>query len=309
MGERVAIYPSQYGLEQIAIEAKSGPQALTDSNINEDEEGGEAKMTEAVRKYQLQRTKYYYAVAFCDSVATAAWLYDNLDGLDADGLCPGMLDLRFIPDDLEFPHPARDEATDAPTKYQGPSQQTSALRHSKVRCTWDEPPAHRKRDLMRKRFTPQELEKMDLDAYLASDSGEGSDGAGAEALKSLVQGADGSSDMEGSSDDGATKDVEGDMEATFSIGASKLEEELEERAKEAKGNKAGGQVHTLESGKPQSTWAAYLDKRKQKKKDRKAATKADKDKRKGIGEAKTREAMIQILMLGMAPLVQLSWRC
>lgn len=283
--ERVAVYPSQYGLEQIKIESTSGPQSLTDSNLNEDEEGGEAKMNEAVRKYQLQRTKYYYAVAFCDSAATAAWLYDNLDGLDADGLCPGMLDLRFVPDDLEFPHPARDEATDAPSKYQGPSQQASALRHSKVHCTWDEPAAHRKRDLMKKRFTPQELEKMDLDAYLASTSGEDSDGAGAEALKSLVQGAgaDGFSDMEGSSDDGATKDVQGDMEATFNIKADKLEEELEERAKEAK---AGGKVHTLESEKPKSTWAAYLEKRKQKKKDSKAKAKAEKDKRKGIGEGK-----------------------
>merc|ERR1712232_1539857 len=63
--DKVAIYPSQFGMEQLAKESQSGPTAITESGINEDED--EAKITEAMRKYQLQRTKYYYAVAYCDS--------------------------------------------------------------------------------------------------------------------------------------------------------------------------------------------------------------------------------------------------
>jgi hypothetical protein len=191
--DTVAIYPSQFGMEQLAKESQSGPTAITESGIKEDED--EAKITEAMRKYQLQRTKYYYAVAFCDSLATASCLYDQLDGLDAAGICPAEMDLRFVPEDLEFPHAPREEATKAPTRYQGPvADKASALGHTKVQCSWDEAPAHRKRDLMRKRFTPQELEQMDLDAYLASTSGEDDDGEGAEELKKLVRGTAGSDD-------------------------------------------------------------------------------------------------------------------
>lgn len=71
------------------------------------------------------------------------------------------------------------------------------------------------------------------------------------------------------------------MEATFSVGASKLEEELTTRVEEEKRN---GPLHTLESGKPKSTWAAYLDKRKEKRRERKQKAKSDRDKRKGGGE-------------------------
>merc|ERR1712232_1275642 len=102
--DKVAVYPSQYGLEQITKESESGPTGITDAGLDdeEDDKVKEAKVNEAMRKYQLQRTKYYYAVAFCDSPETATRLYDQLDGLDADGICPATLDMRFVPEDLDF---------------------------------------------------------------------------------------------------------------------------------------------------------------------------------------------------------------
>jgi len=33
----------------------------------------------------MNRTKYYWALVECDSVSTASWLYDQMDGLEADG--------------------------------------------------------------------------------------------------------------------------------------------------------------------------------------------------------------------------------
>lgn len=33
----------------------------------------------------MNRTKYSWALVECDSVSTAAWLYDQMDGLEADG--------------------------------------------------------------------------------------------------------------------------------------------------------------------------------------------------------------------------------
>ena len=112
---------------------------------------------------------------------------------------------------------------------------------------------------MKKRFSAQELAEMDLQAYLASSSEEEGD---ASELKALV-----GSDSEGSEEFGA-KEVQGDMEATFSVKASNLEEKLTERAKQ------GG--HTLQA-EPQSAWEKYLEKRKQKKRERKQKAKEDRE--------------------------------
>lgn len=291
--DRVAVYPSQYGLDQMAIEAQSGPQVFSEARSGPEQEEDEAKVNEAMRKYQLQRTKYHYAVAFCDSLNSASWLYDNLDGLDAQGISPGMLDLRFVPEDLEFPHAPREECSTTPGKYQGPvGAEKSAQGHTKVTCSWDEAPAQRKKDLMRKRFSPQELEQMDLDAYLASSSDDDEDAKkSANDLRKLLKGGDGedgeddgddSDFFKHDDDDDSGKEVEGDMEATFSYGASKLEEDLTERVQE---KSKGGKVHSLESAKPKSTWAAYLEKRKEKRKDRKAKARSDKAKRNGDEES------------------------
>merc|ERR1712012_1225940 len=121
--DRVVVYPSNYGKEQLAEEAQAGPPALTGAvgaaSIADDDESV-AMQSELLRKSQLQRTRYYYAVADCDSVSTACWLYDQLDGLEVDGICPGALDLRFVPDGLQIPHVPRGEAIETPNKYQAP---------------------------------------------------------------------------------------------------------------------------------------------------------------------------------------------
>lgn len=118
----------------------------------------------------------------------------------------------------------------------------------------------RRKDLMKKRFSPQELAEMDLQAYLASSSEEEGDVG---ELKALVP-----SDSEGSEEGFGSAEPQGDMEATFSVKASNLEEKLAERAKQ------GG--HTLQQ-EPQSAWEKYLEKRKQKKRERKQKAKEDRE--------------------------------
>lgn len=54
---------------------------------------------------------YYFAVVVCDSVATADYLYKSCDGIEFER-SSSKLDLRFIPDSMEFKHPARDVATE-----------------------------------------------------------------------------------------------------------------------------------------------------------------------------------------------------
>lgn len=179
-----------------------------------------------------------------------------------------------MPDDVEPPHEATSVATELPTKFAGPQMLRSATGHTKVKCTWDEPPVQRRKDLMKKRFTPQELAEMDLQAYLDSDSDD--EQQGAEDLKALVAGSDseGFFDESGSEmeKEQKSKKTEGDMEATFSVKASQLEDKLSARAKEE-----GQGVHTLQQ-QTQSTWEKYLEKRKQKKRERKLKAKEDKEK-------------------------------
>ena len=186
------------------------------------------------------------------------------------------MDLRFVPDDLAPPHEASSVATELPNKFAGPQQLRSAAGHTKVKCTWDEPPAQRRKDLMKKRFTPQELAEMDLQAYLDSESDD--EKQGAEDLKALVAGSDSegffdeSDGSEGEKQKRSASKNEGDMEATFSVKASMLEDKLSARAKQE-----GQGVHTLQQ-QPQSAWEKYLDKRKQKKKERKQKAKEDREK-------------------------------
>ena len=46
--------------------------------------------------------------------------------------------MSVVPDDLEFPHKVKEEATDVPVNYSfNPSKISRALNHSTVRLSWD----------------------------------------------------------------------------------------------------------------------------------------------------------------------------
>ncbi|UJR35527.1 hypothetical protein I4U23_028281 [Adineta vaga] len=208
----VTIYPSEYGLQQLETEKKFGPLPGTTKpvnttdqngngsghqseaeeepdepevksdddddvpnyNQNDDQDTTDPVMRERLRKYQLNRLKYYYAVVECDSEATAAKIYEECDGLEYETSAV-RLDLRFIPDSVTFDSsiPPHDQCTQIPDKtlYKPQLFRNTALTQTKVRCTWDETPIERRR-LTKKKYTLEELEKVDLDAYLASGTDE-----------------------------------------------------------------------------------------------------------------------------------------
>lgn len=56
-------------------------------------------------------SRYYYAVVECDSSATADYLYKSCDGAEFER-SSNVLDLRFIPDSMEFKHEPRDVAVE-----------------------------------------------------------------------------------------------------------------------------------------------------------------------------------------------------
>ncbi|KAI0533609.1 hypothetical protein GGR58DRAFT_100812 [Xylaria digitata] len=198
--EKVSIYPSEFGKERMKREELEGPpkeifkkgaqdedqlesdsEDSTDDSEDEDEkikkdmlqEGDDQDFdSDALRSYQLDRLRYYYAVVICSDLSTAGKLYNACDGTEYLA-SSNFVDLRFIPDDVAFDDEPRDECDSLVSNYQPTEFVTDALQHSRVKLTWDVAPdeAARKENI-RKAFTGSraELEENDFRAYLASDS-------------------------------------------------------------------------------------------------------------------------------------------
>ena len=70
-----------------------------------------------LRKYQIGRLKYYYAVAEFDSVKTAKTVYQDCDGAEFES-SSNFLDLRYIPNDTQFTDEPKEQTTNAPEIYE-----------------------------------------------------------------------------------------------------------------------------------------------------------------------------------------------
>jgi len=182
--ERVSVYPSDFGLERMAVENKFGPlsafqkdeskKAKTSSAkkvSGDDGDEGDAADNEQMRQYERDRLRYYYAIAEFDCVKTAMGVYHECDGIEYER-SSFKLDLRYVPDDQTFEgRQVRDSATDIPADYEAPEFQVKALQHSNVKLSWDDDdPARRK--TFRRKVTEENLKDEDFAAYLASDSEE-----------------------------------------------------------------------------------------------------------------------------------------
>ncbi|ESQ49920.1 hypothetical protein EUTSA_v10020182mg [Eutrema salsugineum] len=262
----VAVYPTDFGLERMKEEEIHGPaidgdrKKEDDDDDEEEEEEDEDVNNEKLRDYEKSRLKYYHAVAECDSAATADFLYKSCDGLEFEK-SSNKLDLRFIPDSMEFKHPPRDIATEAPSNYEGLDFQSRALQLSKVNLSWDEDEPHRIKTLNQK-FNPDQLAELEMKEFLASDESE-SDEDNNEASKkekrkekyrALIESEDAGSDKDGEEEENGQ-----DMEVTFNTGLEDLSKQIRER----------------KDKKSETVWDAYLRKKSEKKRARKNKQKDD----------------------------------
>nr|XP_027197419.1 pre-rRNA-processing protein ESF1-like [Dermatophagoides pteronyssinus] len=193
----VRIYYSKFGEERLQVEEEKGPsefifgkgQTVTeiddddddieqqpdklkdndDDEENEEEEITDPNTVEKLRKYQLERLKYFYAIVECDSAETAEIITKELDGLEYE--CSStMLDIRFVPDDMDFDDVRlKEECTTMPTSstYKAPLFTNTALQQSNVKITWDETDPRRK-EVFNKAF--EEDNENDIKTYLATSS-------------------------------------------------------------------------------------------------------------------------------------------
>ena len=238
----VRIYKSEFGKQRLEKEQLQGPEianpTLLDSDSDEDEfkgieedEGKDFNMV-ALRKYEIEKLKYYYAVVECDSVATALSIYKTCDGTEFESSA-NFFDLRFIPDEMEFNDEPVDEAFEAPVVYQPTDFITHALQHSNVKLTWDEQDPEWSKTT-KKKFSKQDLKDMDFKAYLASDSDDEVDLAeNVNKYKALV------AQKENENSEGT------DMEITFQPGLSEKAEQMLKKKQEEK-ERAGESVFEAE---------------------------------------------------------------
>ncbi|KAK6202422.1 uncharacterized protein RJT21DRAFT_19641 [Scheffersomyces amazonensis] len=255
----ITIYPSEFGKEQMQKEEIEGPprdlfkssknkkkvESDSDSDdeidvnskedleraarkLYEEDNGEEDYDSKALRRYQLQRLRYFYAVVTCDSVGTSKNIYDNCDGTEYESTA-NIFDLRYIPEDMEFDDSeAKDSCSKIPSSYRPDSGfVTDALQHSKVKLTWDETPKDRL-TLSSRPLSQKEIDEMDFKAYLASDTDESEteDVGLKNKYKNLLGGSFGSFGK-GKDEDEDEDDV--DMEITFDPGLKDTSEVKEEQ--------------------------------------------------------------------------------
>ncbi|KAL3844963.1 hypothetical protein ACJIZ3_002366 [Penstemon smallii] len=252
----VAVYPTDFGLQRMEEEAVHGPVGLFDDEKEHGDEDDDDEIdNKKLRAYEQSRLRYYYAVVECDSSATADYLYETCDGVEFERSA-NKLDLRFIPDSMDFKHKPRDVATEAPAEYEGLDFQTQALQHSNIHLMWDEDEPMRTKTL-KSLLKSEQPGESELNEILATDESEtdeddNADGTMDRSMKkrkrkdmylSLIQSGDGS-------DESGEEDNDQDMEVTFNSGL----EEISKRILEKKDNKS------------ETVWEANLRKRKEKKK-------------------------------------------
>ncbi|KAK0321309.1 pre-rRNA-processing protein esf1 [Friedmanniomyces endolithicus] len=298
--ERVTIYPSEFGRERLEREELEGPprdifasskmqkkslaeEAEEDSKASDDEDedekikqqllqsqanDGDEFDTTALRQYQLERLRYYYAVIECDGKSAAKAIYDSMDGREYLSTA-NFFDLRFVPDDTTFEEHPRDECTKPVEGYKPSEFRTEALAHSKVRLTWDDDDTTRK-EVQKRAFSRAEIEDNDMQAYIGSDDSDAdsmtSRKSAAEDRKArkkaeqrqLMREKLGLGSEPAAKSKGRKEEPVGDMQVTFTSGLSK-----------AKDEKDG--VFENEPQDAESTRERYIRKerdRKQKRKDR-----------------------------------------
>lgn len=223
--------------------------------------------SEKLRKYELQKLKYYYAIVTCDSVKTASAIFDNCDQLEYE-TSANLLDLRYVPDDIAFTNAPKDVCTHVPETYKPAIFATTALQNTDVKLTWEEDDESRM-ELLTRQAEWKNADDNDFSAYLASDNSSDDDDDGANAsdsdaasdgdaaaptdakkaaklkkLKSryrkMLLGSDAeddddeSGDEDAASDDGDAggDDASGEMEMTFTPGAGDILKAKKQRERE-----------------------------------------------------------------------------
>lgn len=139
-----------------------------------------------LRRYQRDRLKYFYAIAECDSPATAAAVKRECLNIELEATA-NVLEMRFVPDDMTFDdREPRESASAVPALYKPARWYTPAVAHTSVTLTWDESDRNRTA-LTTRQWTLQDLVNEEQFAHLLPDSEDGSEFSSAGDLGALLK--------------------------------------------------------------------------------------------------------------------------
>ena len=170
---KVQVFASAFGKERLEEEKIHGPQRALKAAF-----GGREPNQAALKKYELERLKYFFAIATFDSRETATKVYDQFDDMELEHSgC--RLDLRFVPEDLTPPHL---EAEALPQQVKElPDFETKVKSHSNVDLTWDAPLKKNTAELYDRPL--EELDREKIKDLVGSDEDDEEDEALAKALR------------------------------------------------------------------------------------------------------------------------------
>lgn len=246
----VTIYKSEYGKKRLAEEDLNGPPReifnpikdnnQSDSDSDDDEDLDLAKASKKLiqenngeeeefnfselRRYQLQRLRYYYAVVEFNNLDSSIEIYKKCDSTEYES-SGNFFDLRYIPDDMTFDEiDIRDKCDKISSSYRPVEFSTDSLRNSKPKLTWDETPIERVQ-IISKSFKQGELDDLDLKNYLASDTEDDENEDNINKYKQLLSGnTDNSTSAKNDDFKIGSDDEDVDIEFTFTPSANGAEE-------------------------------------------------------------------------------------
>lgn len=125
--------------DQQSFPKKKRKDELEEDDFLDDEEKEKIGFNSSkMRKYELQKMKYFYAVVHFNNKRAAEKIYEEFNDFEFE-MSNIRLSLSFVADDLEFPQQPREEAASIPAGYQfrAGSRLNKALNHTNVKLTWD----------------------------------------------------------------------------------------------------------------------------------------------------------------------------
>ena len=91
-----------------------------------------------LRKYEVRKMDYFYAVVHCNNRKTASKIIKENQDLEFE-LTNIRLQLYIVEDSLQFPYEPKEEASEIPANYSFDQSKISrALNHSTVKLSWDQ---------------------------------------------------------------------------------------------------------------------------------------------------------------------------
>lgn len=247
----VSVYPSEYGKPRIEKEQLEGPTIQRSSKPVEDEDSdhddedsdeedarikkelikeddGELDST-ALRKWKIEKMRYYYAVVTCSDNSTAESIYTAVDGREYFGT-KNFFDLRFVPDEVTFDDKPDNQCSAIPSGFEPNPVDNDAMAATKIKDSgWDHDPEKKKRAAAIEgafKGSRTAILENDLQAYLGSDSSESeaddetADPSAPKLTKKQLE-RQKKRALLGLTDEPAPKQVKGpvgDMEITFTAG-------------------------------------------------------------------------------------------